>query len=124
MAEKKKKADATPLAQLANAMGKIPHDDEAEKRWPNLYACLMPVWEGGKCKRQSGRLSVRITGSWFVLTLSCPTEGLQCSISCPSLFSLMDLAETILANGQAQWEPDWESTKKARQVRIDTLKSD
>lgn len=117
------KAEVSPLALLMKQVGSSPSDEEAENKWPTLWSCLAPIWVKGKCTRQSGRLSIRLSGSWFVATVSCPTEGLQASVGSESLTGLFDALEAKLRDPACQWEPDWEATKKTRQVRVDPVDS-
>jgi hypothetical protein len=96
----------------------LPQDDASSTRWPNVWACLMPHWSEGKCTRQSGGIRVKLVGSWFVCTLSCPTEGLECDLTTATLVDLLDQLEAILSNGTAVWRPDWSTMKKARQAKV------
>jgi hypothetical protein len=123
MKKSSSKAEVSPLAELMRQVAATPQDDAAKKAWPTMWACLTPVWRAGKCTRQSGKMSIRLSGSWFILTISCPTEGLQASVGSESLSSLFDALEAKLRDPACQWEPDWESTKKTRQVRVDPVDS-
>jgi len=104
-----------PLAGLSTL---VPSDDEAKRLWPNVWACMMPHWSEGKCTRQSGGIRVKIVGSWFVVTLSCPTEGLEADLTTETLLNLLDQLEALLASGRAVWKPDWASTKRSRQAKV------
>lgn len=96
----------------------VPCDDAAQQTWPNVWACLMPHWSEGKCTRQSGGIRLKLVGSWFVVTLSCPTEGLETDLTTDTLVGLLDQLESLLASGKAVWKPDWSATKKARQAKV------
>ena len=118
---KHKENGVTALASLVKASQLSPSDAKGEEQWPTLMECLLPIWKDGKCKRQSGHLRIRLTGSWFVATLSCPTEGMETSVSSDTLSGLLDALEAKLRSPECQWTPDWESVKKTRQVRIDKV---
>lgn len=112
------RVNGTVPGPLANLSTLVPCDDKARERYPNVWACLMPHWSEGKCTRQSGTLRVRIVGSWFEVTLSCPTEGVETTLSTETLVNLLEQLEKLLASGRAIWKPDWSSTKKARQAKV------
>jgi hypothetical protein len=118
MEAKQSKPPIERAACLENLQVVVPADDEAAKRFPTIYDCLMPRWKEGACVRQSGKISIRITGSLFTITLECPTEGLQASLSSETFADLFTRLEKLLASGKAQWVPSWEIQKKARQARV------
>jgi len=91
---------------------RVPCDLAAVEKLPNLYACLMPVWRDGKQVRRAGSLRIKPLGCNWHLTLSCPSEGVECSVEVNTLFGAFDVLEAILANLEANWRPDWETQKK------------
>jgi hypothetical protein len=108
---------ATP-SPLVGVSTLVPDDQEAVKAWPNLMQCILPQWKEGKCTRQAGTLRLKVTGAWFILTLSCPTEGVEAELTTHTLVGILDALEEILRNGKAVWKPTWDAVKKTRQVRV------
>jgi hypothetical protein len=53
-----------------------------------------------------------------MVTLRCPTEGLETTLATEHLLQVFTDLESYLASGKAVWRPDWEATKKARQARV------
>lgn len=114
MAEKEDLNGFTP-SPLAGVTTQRPTDQEGETRWPNVIACLYPIWRDGKCVRREGTLKIRLVGCYYAVTLSCPTEGVETDLVVDTLVDLFDALEGLLRSGKAVWRPDWQSTKKARQ---------
>lgn len=105
---------STP-SPLIGVSTQCPTDAEAVKRWPNLVACLYPLWREGKCIRQAGGLRIRLVGCYYQATLSCPTEGVETDLVVETLVDLLDALERLLASHKAVWRPDFYHTKKSRQ---------
>lgn len=120
---KAKKEQITGLPSLIAATKHAPTDHALSERCPTLHSLLQPVWKDGKCKRQSGSLRIRLIGGYYAVTLSCPTEGVETQIVLESLVDWLDAAEARLRDPGCIWTPDWESTKKTRQVRIEDVES-
>jgi hypothetical protein len=94
-----------------------PCDAQAEEKWPNVVACLVPQWREGKCHRQAGRLTIKPLGCVWEVTLSCPAEGVDTSVRVASLIDGLDALESLLRSGEAIWQPDWATQKKIRQTK-------
>jgi hypothetical protein len=96
-----------------------PQDPGAKAKWPTLTELLDPVWTDGKCMRQSGSLRIRLVGGYYLVTLACPTEGLETTMTTDTLVDAFDALEAMLVSGKALWMPDWNVVKKSRQAKID-----
>jgi hypothetical protein len=114
---RKHDANGYTPAPLVAVNSQRPCDADGEARWPNVYACLLPVWKEGRCLRQCGRISVRVIGSVFEIALSCPTEGVEMTMRVPTLVDALDAMEAHLRSGAAVWAPDWVTAKKIRQKK-------
>lgn len=114
--KKPKAQKAKPLESL-NSL--VPQDAKGAELYPNLMDCLMPRWVDGQCVRQSGSLRMRIVGSWFLLSLTCPTEGVETSVTLDTVVKALEALEKTIASGKAVWTPTFERQKKAGQARID-----
>jgi hypothetical protein len=75
----------------------------------------MPQWADDKLRRSGGTLTIKPLGSYWVLTLRCPAEGVETSVPLPTLIGALDSLEASLANGDAIWKPTYEALKKAGQ---------
>lgn len=117
---KKPPKDDVPVSVIA-ASKRAPDDPGLAERCPTLYRCLISIWEGGKCKRQSATLGVRQIGGYYQITLRCPTEGVETSMVTDTLIDLVDQLEARLRDPACVWTPDFASQKKARQVRIESV---
>jgi hypothetical protein len=115
---KKQSLNGSVPQPLVEARTKVLADPATHERWPKLLSCLLPHWDGDKCTRQAGSLRVRLVGGYYLVTLSCPTEGLDTTVTVDSLTVAWDQLEEALANGRAVWLPDWSTTKKARQAKV------
>ena len=104
---------------LLKGRAQVPQDAAAEDEWPTLMAVLLPVWKEGKCRRQAGSLRLRIVGGYFLVTVHCPTEGMECTMTTDTLVNLLPQLETFLQSGASEWIPDFETLKKTRRVRVD-----
>jgi hypothetical protein len=102
-----------PLQDLGK--DRAPEDDAAAAKWPNLLALLTPLFDEGKCKRLAGRLTIKILGGYYVVSIACPTEKLQTTAVLRSVVDLFDQLEQHVTSGLCVWLPDFESQKKARQ---------
>jgi hypothetical protein len=107
-------ATPTPLVGVGT---KVPTDDGAAIRWPNLMQCLMPQWSDDKLTRQGGTLAIKPLGAWWSITLRCPAEGVETSVALLTLVDFPDALEATLRDGTAIWRPTYEAQKKAGQRR-------
>lgn len=96
-----------------------PADDAARSAYPLLMQCLLPIWRDGKCVRQSGSIRVRITGSYYLVSVSCPTEGVEATLTTETIIDIPLQLEDSLKLNKLQWVPDYERVKSTRKVRID-----
>jgi|SRR5215475_1654223 len=112
---KRESLNGSTPSPLVGVSTQCPTDSEALKAWPNVVACLYPLWREGKCIRQAGALRVRLVGCYYCVTLSCPTEGVETDLVVETLVGLFDALEGLLSSGKAVWRPDFYHTKKSRQ---------
>lgn len=110
-------AGLPPFAQ--ESLQKAPSDSEGLRLYPTLMQCLMPVWKDGKCLRQSGGLRLRIVGGYYLLTIHCPTEGVEATLTAETLVDMLAQLEQSLQLHQLRWFPDFERQKKTRSVKLD-----
>lgn len=117
-----KKSDESKTPIPVAAMRKqAPDDNLLKAKCPTLHQLLMPIWIDGKCKRQSASLRVRLVGGYYMVTLSCPTEGLETNVVTDSLVGLIELLEAKVSDPGCIWTPDFAAIKKTRQVRIESV---
>jgi len=114
-----KAQSALPAAAMSRQQ---PTDDNAVQNWPTLMSCLYPIWVDGKCKRQSGSLKIRLVGGYYVVTLSCPTEGMEASLTTDTLVDLFDALEARVSDPACVWTPDFAAVKRTRQIKIESVK--
>ena len=114
MAKKRSDDDVRPAVPgLQTTL--LPEDSEGEQQMPALLDCLLPRWRDGKCVRRSGTISVKIVGCYFVASLTCPSEGLQCSVSSLSIVGLLEALNATAASASTVWTPTFERQKRDRQ---------
>lgn len=94
------------------------NDPDGKDLYPNLYACLAPVFKDDKCVRESGSIRLVIAGGWYRVTVQAPSEGVQTTITVTSLVDLLEAVESALRGGETPWVPDYNSVKKHRQQAI------
>ena len=105
-----------PLAHLqARDTPLVPEDMAGEAAFPALVWCLHPKWREKKCVKESGTLSVKIVGPYYVVNVVDPTRGLQTSVTLESLAGLLEAVEARLADPGQIWTPTFDRVKKARQ---------
>jgi hypothetical protein len=102
-----------PLDQLGK--DRAPDDDQAAAKWPNLFALMNPIFTEEKCKRLAGRLTLKIIGGYYIVSIACPTEKLQTTAILTTMVDLFDQLEQHVTEGRCVWLPDFESQKRARQ---------
>jgi hypothetical protein len=119
---KKGVPDNTRPAVFGKQTTLVPEDDAGEKALPNVLDCLLPRWKDGRCVRESGRIGVRVVGCYFVCTLTCPSEGLECSVSSLSIVGLIEALEKVAADPNTVWTPTFAAQKKARQDASKSLR--
>jgi hypothetical protein len=93
-------------------------DDAGKTACPTLTDLLSSRWRDGHMTRQSGRLTLRQEGSGWLVTIDCPTEGVQARIRLTTLLNVCEQIESLVASGHCQWTPDYISQRKAR-PRVD-----
>lgn len=100
---------------LLGKVGLSPHDDEAVKAYPVLMSLLLPRHNATKrLTREAGGLTVKIDGSVYRISVTCPTEGLQCVLVTDSLIDLLGQLELALAGPSVAWTPTYDSKKRSR----------
>jgi hypothetical protein len=119
------KANSKPAPERANCLNGltalVPQDAEGQTRYPVILDLLLPRWRGNTMTRQAGRLSIRVEGAGFRVTLDCPTEGLLTHIHVASLADLLKTVEDHVSKGRANWQPNYETQKRGRPVIDDVL---
>lgn len=101
---------------LKNLRTLTPADEASLEQYPTLIDLLSPRFKDGKCTRQGSRLSLKVEGAFFRLTIDCPTEGLMCTFVVGSLFNVLADFERHVRGPEACWTPNYDSQKKARPV--------
>lgn len=96
-----------------------PADEAARAQYPLLMQCLLPIWKESKCLRQAGSIRVRLVGSYYMVSINCPTEGVEATLTAESIIDLPLQLENALQLNRLQWIPDYERVKGTRKVRID-----
>ncbi|MFZ1006817.1 MAG: hypothetical protein WAN65_08275 [Candidatus Sulfotelmatobacter sp.] len=99
--------------QLSDEMGK--------DKYPNLYAHIDPIYDGLTIRRQAGRLSIMVDGSYYRVTLSCPTEKIQTIFILESLVDLLENVEKSLAEGKQVYSPVFDRSKKSKPTLDDLI---
>ena len=87
-------------------------DPEGVKAYPILYEALAPVFDGTTLVRQPGKMTVRVEGASWQVTLDFPTEVLQTRLYAPSLADLLAKVEEYLRSGTLVFTPGWKKSKK------------
>jgi len=102
-------------AIIIGKRGLSPHDDEFAALYPKLYSAIMPRYDDKKrLTREAGRLAIAVDGSLFRVTLTCPTEEYQLTLSVVALFTLWDQLEAEAFRPDAPWVPTYDAKKKAK----------
>jgi hypothetical protein len=109
-----KRSDDDPLDFLGKRDSLVPQDAEGMKAYPTLAACLQPRWKDGKCVRQAGRMGLRVVGCYFLVSVTCPTEGLETTATLGSIVGLLDALEGHLRSPGAVWTPTFDRVKEAK----------
>lgn len=92
-----------------------PADDAGLDAFPTLTQCLFPIWKDSKCVRISGGVRIRLVGGYYLVTVSCPSEGLETTLTTPTLVGLLEALEAHVRNPATIWTPTFEEQKRARQ---------
>lgn len=98
----------------------LPDDNGGMALYPAIYELLTPRWDGQVMTRQAGTLSVKADAGGWRVTISCPTEGLQTSLVCKSLETLLHEVDFAVTEGKCHWGLTWARQKK-NQPTIETL---
>jgi hypothetical protein len=120
-ADEKKRPEPEPASFLRNLSILLPTDDDGAKKYPTLSELLLPKYKGAVCTRQGGTLRVKVEGTYYRVSLDCPTERVQCSLLIETLIDLNAQVERFLRSGEAQWSPSWDVQKRSRPVIEDVL---
>ncbi len=107
------KASALP-GVLAGRNSLTPTDQAGEKAYPTVAALLQPLWRDGRCTREAGSIRLRIVGPYFLVSITCPTEGLETTATLASIVGLMDALEKHVNAADAVWTPTFDRVKKAK----------
>lgn len=100
---------------LLGKVGLSPHDAIAEKELPTLMELLMPRFRSDKrMTREAGSLLVKVQGSLFTVTLTCPTEGVETTMVTSSVMGLLDQLELHTSDPGVAWTPTYAAKKKSR----------
>lgn len=120
----KSKVEVRPHPLLASRRAILPDDDALAKECPTLWSLLMPTFdEKGKLTREGSSVSVRVDGSLYRATVSCPTEGYQGSVTTNRLLMLWSDIEQVVNLPEFNWVQDYDSLKKAKQRLKEMLSS-
>lgn len=124
MAEQsEKKVKAVAARFLAGKSILLPQDDDLKMKYPTIWELLMPTYTGTRCTRETGRLSIKVDGSYYRVTVEAPTERVQTSILLSGLMTLFDDLEKALRDPATSWTPCWEVVKKNKPRVADQLDS-
>jgi hypothetical protein len=89
-----------------------PSDDPGVEKYPVLCDVLFPRQKDDIVTWKGGRLSITVEAGYYAVTLTCPSEGKQCSVMSESLTTLFADLEAVLANGQAVWRLTFDAKKE------------
>lgn len=101
---------------LKNLRTLTPADNDTVEGYPTLLDLLSPRFRDGRCTRQGSRLSLKVEGAFFRMSIDCPTEGVMCSMVVGSLYNILNDFERHVAGADACWVPNFDAQKKARPV--------
>lgn len=90
------------------------NDAYAAETYPTLLGLLSPMYDADKCVRLGGRLSIRVNNGYYVVTVSCPTEGKKATVIIPTLEDFLKRLEDAVRSPSTSWLDDYESEEKAR----------
>ncbi len=108
--------EVRPHALLAAKRPLVPDDDDAIKAYPTLLSLLLPVYDDhGRLCREGASLSIRVDGSLYRATLSCPTEGYQGTVTTNRLLMFLGDIEQVINLPDFNWTKDYDSLKKSKQ---------
>jgi len=96
-------------------------DVEAREKWPNLFACLAPVYEGATLRRQAGRITFKIIGPNLIASLTNPSELIDVDIVVTSLTAAFDEIEQSISTGNFHVKPGWQKNRKKPPTILDDL---
>lgn len=96
-------------------------DEQGALRFPNLYAHIDPIYDGLSIRRQPGRLTISVDGSYYRVTLACPTEKIQTIFVLDSLAEMFENVEKSLAEGKQVYSPMFDRSKKSKPTLDDLL---
>lgn len=112
MASKPK--DQGPPDVLAGRNSLVPEDEGGRKLYPTLWSLLLPKWQNGKCVRQAGKIALRIVGPYYLVSVTCPTEGLETTATLATLDGMMEALEKHCLHPGAIWTPTFDRVKEAK----------
>lgn len=114
---KRREAKQERAAVLKNLQLLVPQDPEAASQYPLFTDLLLPRYEGDACTRQGGVVRIRANGTCWLVSIECPSEGVQTVLALSSLHDFCVQVEKALGSGTLNWSETWEVQKKRRQAR-------
>lgn len=102
---------------LKDVLSMVPQDPEALSNYPLLTDLMLPRYEADVCTRVGAVLKVRAQGTCWLVTIECPSEGVQTALGCSTLHDLCGWLEKVLGQGLCNWSETWEVQKRRRQAR-------
>lgn len=95
----------------------VPQDDEAASQYPLLIDLLLPRYEGEQCTRQGATVRIKANGTCWMVSIECPSEGMQTALGLSTLHDFCAQVERQLGGSQLNWAETWQVQKKRRQAR-------
>lgn len=123
MAKEKKAKEAKKVVSMVSSRNRAPADNALLETCPSTCTVLFPVWDDSKCMRQSAVIKIRIVGGYYLVSIQCPTERVEATLTVETLVGLEGQIEAAINADKLVWLPDWESQKKTRQVVVDAIES-
>jgi len=120
---KKPASKVTTASFLKDAVLARLDDPEGKEAYPLLFEALAPVFDGQVLTRQPGKMTIRVEGASWQVTLDFPTEVLQTRLYAPSLHDLLAKVEEFLRSGTLVFTPGWKKSKKPLPTIDDPLAS-
>lgn len=109
---------------LLGKLGISPHDDDADRLWPNLMQLLLPKYDSShRLTREAGVLTLRVDGSLFRVSVVCPSEAVQTAVAMHSVVDLLSQVERYLSSDMLDWTPTFDKKKRAGQALKNVLGS-
>lgn len=116
---KKKEVKVERADVLKHVVTLVPDDSECRARYPLFTDLMLPRYVQDECTRQGATLRVKAHGTCWMLTIECPSEGIQTAMGLLTLNDLVGQVEVALAQAELNWSETWEVQKRRRQKRGD-----